>query len=185
MAARWGMTTQSKGPDDKKAALSAHPNGSASSQVRPSLLPQGARGGYGQGVQVDHRDGAYSEDDGAARFGAGRSQGDARSSVRSGAAAPATRGCALVTPAPWPPMPPHALPVPEYRLALRVGSVPKPRVGMQAVCPWGQDMPYGDRIASVKFSLAERLPGQVKSERLAHTSAAASPGYGKNPAGQT
>src|SRR5215469_5801357 len=51
----------------------------------------------------------------------------------------------------------HALPGPEYRLALRVGAVPTPRVIMQAVFPWRQGMLCGDWIASVKFSLPERL----------------------------
>ena len=57
------------------------------------------------------------------------------------------------------PRSPHALRVPEYRLALRVGSVPTPRVVMQAVFPWRQGMLCGDGIASVKFSLPERLSG--------------------------
>ncbi len=49
--------------------------------------------------------------------------------------------------------------------APRVGSVPKPRGVMQVVFLWGQGLSYGDRIASVKFSLAERLPIIVPSER--------------------
>src|SRR4051794_24516570 len=55
---------------------------------------------------------------------------------------------------------PHALPTPEYRLAPRVGSVPKSRGVMQAVFPWRQGMPYGSQITSVKFSLAGRLRRQ-------------------------
>ena len=40
------------------------------------------------------------------------------------------------------------------------GAVPTPRVIRQAVFPWRQGMPWGDMIASVKFSQPERLPGQ-------------------------
>src|SRR5712692_5896089 len=78
-------------------------------------------------------------------------------SVTSDSAVPATCRPAPARRGPWRSRSPHALPAPEYRLAPRVGSVPKPRGVMQAVFPWGQGMPYGDRIASVKFSLAERL----------------------------
>jgi hypothetical protein len=80
-----------------------------------------------------------------------------RSSARSGSAALATHSCPCVTPAPWPQMPPHALRVPEYRRALRAGAVPKCRGGRHAVFPWRQGMLCGARIASVKFSLPERL----------------------------
>src|SRR6266700_2161548 len=45
----------------------------------------------------------------------------------------------------------------QARLASRVGSVPKPRVIMQAVFPWRQGTAYADVIASVKFSQPERL----------------------------
>src|SRR5215510_174854 len=76
-------------------------------------------------------------------------------------------GCALVAPAPWPPRPQHALPVPEYRLALRMGSVPTPRGGMQAGFQWCRGLLCGDWIETVKFSLPERLHSTVtlKSER--------------------
>ena len=49
------------------------------------------------------------------------------------------------------------LPEVQCRLALRVGSVPIPRVIMQAVFPWRQGTPCGDMIASVTFSQPERL----------------------------
>src|SRR5262249_30094780 len=68
--------------------------------------------------------------------------GGVRSSARSGAAV-------LATPASWLLRSPHALRVPEYRLALRVGSVATPRVIMQAVVPWRQGTPCGKIIASV------------------------------------
>src|SRR5215217_4735712 len=83
--------------------------------------------------------------------------GGGKNSVTSGSAVPATCRPAPVRRGPWRSRSPHALPAPEYRLAPRVGSVPTPRVGMQTVFPWRQGMPYGDQIASVKFSLAERL----------------------------
>src|SRR5687768_1126197 len=74
-----------------------------------------------------------------------------RSSARSGSVVLAPPpSCLLKSP--------HALLAPEYRLALQVGSVPTPRVIMQAVFPWRQGTPCGDRIASVKFSQPERLP---------------------------
>src|SRR5712692_8882449 len=85
-------------------------------------------------------------------------------SVTSDSAVPATCRPAPARRGPWRSRSPHALPAPEYRLAPRVGSVPKPRGVMQAVFPWGQGMPYGDRIASVKFSLAERLHYVVVAE---------------------
>src|SRR5712691_10547711 len=87
--------------------------------------------------------------------------GGGKNSVKSGSAVPATCRPAPVRRGPWMSRSPHALPAPEYRLAPRVGSVPKSRGVMQAVFPWRQGMPYGDQIASVKFSLAERLPFQL------------------------
>src|SRR5262249_47377576 len=74
-----------------------------------------------------------------------------RSSARSGSAVLATPASCLLRS-------PHALRVPEYRLALRVGSVATPRVIMPAVFPWRQGTPCGDIIASVKLSQPERLP---------------------------
>ena len=124
----------------------------------PRRLPQGSGGVSPQDDPGDHHDGVDSEDGVAARWGAGRSQGDGSHAARCGGAAPVTRGCPLVTPAPWPPMPPHALPVPEERRALRVESGPIPRVRIQAVFPWRQGRPCGDMIASVTFSQPERLP---------------------------
>src|SRR5262249_56209306 len=92
------------------------------------------------------------------RVGGGGWAGEVKNCGRFGGAAPVTCGCARVMPVPWPPMLPHALPVPEYRLALRMGSVPTPRGGMQVVFPWRQSRLCGDWIASVKLSLPERLP---------------------------
>src|SRR5207247_10010881 len=115
------------------------------------LRPQAPGCGYGQDGPVDHHDGVDSEDGVVARFGAGRLMGGVRSSARSGSAVLATPASCLLKS-------PHALRVPEYRLALRVGSAPTPRVIMQAVFPWRQGTPRGDMIASVKFSQPERLP---------------------------
>src|SRR5262245_60079423 len=85
-----------------------------------------------------------------------------RRSARSGSVVLATPpSCLLKSP--------HALRVPEYRLALRVGSVPTPRVIMQAVFPWRQGTPCGDMIASVTFSQPERLP---QAELRTHGSSA-------------
>src|SRR5215208_5430473 len=79
--------------------------------------------------------------------------GGGKSSARSGSAGLATPASCLLKS-------PHALRVPEYRLVLWVGSVPTPRVIMQAVFPWRQGTPCGDMIASGKFSQPERLQGQ-------------------------
>jgi hypothetical protein len=47
---------------------------------------------------------------------------------------------------------------------------------MQVVFPWGQGMLYGDRIASVKFSLAERLPdGRIITKRYKNATAYVNP----------
>jgi hypothetical protein len=84
------------------------------------------------------------------RVGAGHWMVGGRRAARSGAVVLATPpACRLKSP--------HALRVPAYRLALRVGSVPTPRVIMQAVFPWRQGTPCGDMIASVTFSQPERL----------------------------
>src|SRR5215813_1806252 len=83
--------------------------------------------------------------------------GGGKHSVTSGAAVPATCRPALVRRGPWMSRSPHALPAPEYRLAPRVGSMPTPRVVMPAGFPWRQGMLCRDGIASVKFSLPERL----------------------------
>src|SRR5215475_7886136 len=83
--------------------------------------------------------------------------GGGKNSVTSGAAVPATCRPALVRRGPWMSRSPHALPAPEYRLAPRVGSMPTPRVVMPAGFPWRQGMLCRDGIASVKFSLPERL----------------------------
>src|SRR5688500_5633570 len=108
---------------------------------------------YGQGGPVDRRDGADSEDGVDVRGVAGRLMVGVRSSARSGSVVLAPPpSCLLKSP--------HALLAPEYRLALQVGSVPTPRVIMQAVFPWRQGTPCGDRIASVKFSQPERLQNE-------------------------
>jgi transposase len=52
---------------------------------------------------------------------------------------------------------PDVFPAPEYRLGLRGVFVPKCRVVKQAVVPWRQGTPCEDVIASVTFTLAERL----------------------------
>src|SRR5215471_5546527 len=83
--------------------------------------------------------------------------GDGKNSVTSGAALPATCRPAPVRRGPGMSRSPHALPAPEYRLVPRVGSIPTPRVVMPAGFPWRQGMLCGDGIASVKFSLPERL----------------------------
>src|SRR5262252_3278419 len=88
--------------------------------------------------------------------------GGGKNSVTSGAAVPATCRPAPVTRGPWMSRSPHALPAPEYRLAPRVGSMPTPRVVMPAGFPWRQGMLCRDGIASVKFSLPERLPFKVR-----------------------
>jgi hypothetical protein len=99
---------------------------------------------------VDRHDGADSEDGVDVRVGAGHWMVGGRRAARSGAVVLATPpACRLKSP--------HALRVPAYRLALRVGSVPTPRVIMQAVFPWRQGTPCGDMIASVTFSQPERL----------------------------
>src|SRR5215217_7342345 len=88
--------------------------------------------------------------------------GGVKSSARSGSAGLATPASCLLKS-------PHALRVPEYRLVLWVGSVPTPRVIMQAVFPGRQGTPCGDMIASGKFSQPERLPAREpgRAERIA------------------
>jgi hypothetical protein len=58
-------------------------------------------------------------------------------------------------------MPALVLPVPEYRLEFRVGSIPKCQVVMPLVCPWRQGTPHAAVIATMTFSLAERVPSAV------------------------
>src|SRR5262249_37694678 len=84
--------------------------------------------------------------------------GGGKNSVTSGAAGPAMCRPVPVRRGPWMSRSPHALPAPEYRLVPRVGSIPTPRVVMPAGFPWRQGMLCEDGIASVKFSLPERLP---------------------------
>src|SRR6266849_4327652 len=84
--------------------------------------------------------------------------GGGKNSVTSDSAVPATCRPAPVRRGLWRSRSPHALPAPEYRLVPRGGSIPTPRVVIQAVFPWRQGMLCGDGIASGKFSLPERLP---------------------------
>src|SRR5262245_8539532 len=83
--------------------------------------------------------------------------GDGKHAVTSGAAGPATCRPAPVRRGPGVSRSPHALHAPAYRLVPRVVSIPTPRVVRPAGFPWRQGMLCGDGIASVKFSLPERL----------------------------
>src|SRR5712691_2021172 len=87
--------------------------------------------------------------------------GGGKNSVTSDSAVPATCRPAPVRRGLWRSRSPHALPAPEYRLVPRGGSIPTPRVVIQAVFPWRKGMLFGDGIASGKFSLPERLPPKV------------------------
>ncbi len=122
------------------------------------LLPQASGFASGQGDPVVRRDVDDSAGDVAVRAVAERSKVDVRNAGRFGAAVPVTCGPAPVRRGPGMPRSPDTLPAPEYRLALRVGSVPTPRAGMQAVFPWRQGTPRAAVIARIKFSLDERVP---------------------------
>src|SRR5205823_4027576 len=88
------------------------------------LLP-GCGCACGQGALVVHRDVADSEGDLAVCAVADRSKVDVRNSGRFGSEVPVTCGPAPVRCGPWMPWSPHALPAPEYRPGLRVGSGPR------------------------------------------------------------
>src|SRR4029453_1090327 len=77
--------------------------------------------------------------------------------ARSDAVVPVRCRPAPVRHGPWQSMSLPVLPVSEYRPALRGGAPPTCPVGMPLLGPWRQGMLRAAVIATMKFSLAERI----------------------------